>query len=147
MKVILLSDVPQLGRKYDVVTVTDGYGMNFLVARKLAEVATPAKLVVIEARQLEAKQARAAEHAALEAAVAKLKGVHLDIVVKANDQGHLYSSITASDVVTALMAQRSVQLSEDMIAVEPIKELGKHTITVTAGKVEATVVLDVAAAE
>jgi large subunit ribosomal protein L9 len=130
MEVILLKDVEALGLRGDVVDVKRGYARNFLLPRRLAEVATSAR--VAELRRIEAErarhEARSAEHAEEIAEV--LRKTVLRFEVKAGPTGALFGSVTPSDVVDEIWRTRKVRVDRRRVATDPLKRIGRYAIPV-----------------
>jgi large subunit ribosomal protein L9 len=130
VEVILLSDVEALGLRGDVVDVARGYARNFLLPRRLAEPATPAR--VAELQRVEAQrakhEARSEEHAHEIAAV--LSKTVLRFEVKAGPTGALFGSVTSSDIADELWRTRKVRVDRRKIALDPIKRIGRYTIPI-----------------
>jgi len=130
MKVILKEDVSKLGRKGDLVEVSDGYCRNFLFPRGLAEEATPGKLKELEER----RRSKAAKDAKLVAQV-KEQAAHLGgkrVVVKASagESGKLFGAVTAQQVAEAIEAQHGVKVDKREIKLDQIKQLGEYRFKV-----------------
>jgi large subunit ribosomal protein L9 len=128
---ILLQEVESLGDRGDVVDVAPGYLRNFLVPRKLAQPATPGAIAEAQRRM------EAAERAATEAAeraeenAALLKKTVLTIPQQAGDDGRLFGSVTAQDIVDAVRQARGLKLDRRKVQLEhPIKTTGTHMVTV-----------------
>ncbi len=129
MKIILLQDVPGLGRKYDVKDVRDGYARNFLIARKLAEPATNKKIEAIKIREKQVEQLKKIDKDILEKNLRALEGLRVSIKQKANEKGHLFAGIREEDISKILKEQKHIDIPADMINIaEPIKETGEHEI-------------------
>jgi large subunit ribosomal protein L9 len=130
MDVILLQDVEKLGLKGDVVGVKRGYARNFLLPRRLAEVATPGR--VGELRRIEAErarhEARSAEQA--EEIAATLTKTVLRFEVKAGPTGSLFGSVTPTDVAEELWRTRKVRVDRRKIDLDVIKRIGRYSIPV-----------------
>lgn len=130
MKIILMTDVPALGRRGEQKDVATGYARNFLLPQKLAVLATPANLKNLDhlKRQREREDGKALE--AARALAATIEGLTLEVAARASDDGRLYGSVTAQDVVDFLekrqvaVERRRVQLDE------PIKALGDYSVPV-----------------
>lgn len=105
MKVILQQDVKKLGKKGDIVEVSEGYGRNFLLPRKAAVSATSQNLNVANAQagSKARKEAMAADEAKLMAK--QLEKVEVKIPVRIGDGGKLFGSVTGKDVSDALKKQ------------------------------------------
>lgn len=129
MKVILLSDVKSVGKKGEVVEVSDGYGQNFLIPRKLAASATDGavKRRTKELADQSSKKARELEVA--RALAEKLGSKPLVIKVKVGDGGKLFGSVTSADVVKALKDEFGQSVDKKKVDLpKPIRELGEHQV-------------------
>ena len=132
MDVILLQDVEHVGLKGDVVDVKRGYARNYLLPRRLAEVATPGALA--QARNVEAQRARqeARSTEQAEEIAAILAETVLRFDVKAGPTGSLFGSVTATDVAEELWRARKVRVDRRKLDMDSIKRIGRYTITVAA---------------
>jgi large subunit ribosomal protein L9 len=90
MEVILLRDIPKVGKKYDVKKVSDGYGMNYLLRQGFAEVATPQKISALSAKKEMNKATDQLQGELLKKALKELDGQKIHLTTKANEQGHLF---------------------------------------------------------
>jgi large subunit ribosomal protein L9 len=145
MKIILLKDIPKLGHKYDVKTVSDGHALNLLIPQGLAVTATPDALKRIETEKAKMVGERKIHEELLVKNLAGLKDVSLTVQVKANDKGHLFAGMHREEVAAEIEKQTRLQIDPSFIQLEhPLKELGEHTIEVTAeGKsVKFTLILE-----
>jgi large subunit ribosomal protein L9 len=131
MNVILLQDVEKLGLRGDVVDVARGYARNYLLPRRLAEEATPARVAEIE--RIEAQRARHEARSAEQAqAIAELLSkTVLRFEVKACDTGALFGSVTPSDVADEIWRVRKVRVDRRKIGIDPIKRIGRYSIPVS----------------
>ena len=131
MKVVLLKDVKNIGKRDEILNVSDGYARNFLFPQKLAAEATPGTLKEIE-RKRAAQDAREAERRAeAEAKAALLKNKIVTLEVKCGDKGRLYGSVTAAEVAEALEKQHGIQVDRRKLDIgDPIREVGVREITV-----------------
>ena len=134
MKVILQQDVKGQGKKGQLIDVSDGYGRNFLLARKLAVLATPENLNTMK-QQEKAKQAQqAAEKAEAQATAKKLENLTVKIVAKAGEGGRLFGAVTAKEVADALSKQHGVTINKAKLVLdEPIKACGGYKIKAKLG--------------
>lgn len=130
MEVILLQDVEKLGLRGDVVDVARGYARNFLLPRRLAEVATSAR--VAESKRVEAQrakhEARSADQA--EEIAALLAKTVLTFEVKAGPAGALFGSVTPSDVADEIWRVRKVRVDRRKVAIDPIKRIGRYAVPI-----------------
>jgi large subunit ribosomal protein L9 len=130
MRVILLDDVPKLGRRGEVREVSDGYARNFLLPQKLALTATPANLKNLE--HIKARQdARAAKvRAEAEAQARAIEALHFTQARQASDEGRLFGSVGRADIA-AFLAQHGIEVERRRIVLdEPIKTLGEFTVPI-----------------
>ena len=106
MKVILQQDVKKLGKKGDIVEVSEGYGRNFLLPRKAAVLANAENMNVAKAQagSKARKEAMATDEAKLMAA--QLEKVFVTIPVKIGENGKLFGSVTGKDVAEALKKEK-----------------------------------------
>ena len=131
MKVVLLKDVKNMGKRDDILTVSDGYARNFLFPQKLAAEATPGTLKEIE-RKRAAQDAREAEMKAEAMAKAELlKNKVIVLQVKCGEKGRLYGSVTSAEVAEALEKQHGIKADKRKIDLgDPIRETGIREISV-----------------
>ena len=130
MKIILMDDVPSLGRRGEVRDVSDGYARNYLLPHKLALHATTANLKILE--QIKERQdATAAKLTARAQEQARaIEALHFTQARQASDEGRLFGSIGKADVV-AFLSQHGVEVERRRIAMdEPIKSVGDFTVPV-----------------
>lgn len=131
MQVILLQDVPKMGRKYDIKNVSSGYARNFLFPRGLAELATPDKVKLAEIIEKQAEQKRAVQSNILDKNIDSLEGLIIEIKEKANEKGHLFAGIHKKEISKILREKKHLDVPIEFIELdEPIKETGKHKIKV-----------------
>ena len=130
MQVILLKDVEKLGLRGDVVDVARGYARNYLLPRKLAENATPARVAEIERVDAErAKhEARSAEQAQEIAEV--LGKTVLRFEVKAGPTGSLFGSVTPSDVADEIWRVRKIRVDRRKVGIDPLKRIGRFSVPI-----------------
>ena len=147
MKVILQQDVKGQGKKGQMVEVSDGYGRNFLLPRKLAVEATAENVNTMK-MQDKAKAARMAEEKAQAQATAEqLKSCQVKIKARAGQGGRLFGSITSKEISEELKAQHGIDVNKsNIILSEPIKSFGSFEVKCKLGS-EVTGTIYVLAAE
>ena len=122
MKVVLLQDVKKMGKKGDVIEVSDGYGRNVLIRKGLG----------VEGTRQEAKEFKsqvAADEAVIMAA--QLKKVKVVIKVQCGEDGRVFGSVTGKDISEALQTQYKFKLDKKNIRLEsPIKATGEYDVEV-----------------
>ena len=118
MKVILQQDVKKVGSKGDIVEVSEGYGRNFLLPKKLAVEATAANLET--AKQKANSAARKKQQAADEARLlaAQLEKVSVKVAVRTGDGGKLFGSVTGKDVADALAKEHGIDIDRRKISLK-----------------------------
>lgn len=130
MKVLLKEDVDNLGYAGEVMNVADGYGRNYLIPNGLAVKATSGVLKQAESWR---------EHAAVrmneirkehEALSSRIDNVTLEFEARAGETGKLYGSVTTADIAQQLNEVLGTEIDRRNIASEPIRQLGKHQVTV-----------------
>jgi large subunit ribosomal protein L9 len=131
VQLILLQDVEKLGLRGDVVDVARGYARNYLLPRRLAEVATPARVTELERveAQRAKNEARSTEQAE-EIAEALVKTV-LRFEVKSGPTGSLFGSVTPTDVADEIWRTRKIRIDRRKVDIDPIKRIGRYAIPIT----------------
>jgi large subunit ribosomal protein L9 len=128
---ILRQDVEKVGLRGEVVDVAPGFARNYLLPRKLAETATPAK--VAELRKHEEKRVRQ-EAQSIEQAheiAARLEGTELRIDVRAGETGTLFGSVTATDIADRVWETRRIRIDRRKLDLpESIKRIGRYEVPV-----------------
>ncbi len=145
MKLILTSNVEELGKRGDVVDVSDGYARNFLLPKKKAIKASEAALEqaeTIRAARIEAER-KAREEA--ERVATQLVGTRVVLAAQAGDEGQLYGSVSVADVVEGIRRFAGIDLDRKHVQiVKPIKAIGLHEVQVSLHpEVEFPVTLDI----
>ena len=129
MQVILRTDVPELGKRGDMLDVADGYARNYLVPKGLAMKASSGAASqaasMRRARDLRDAQDRAAAETLATTLVPKV----ITVTARAGTEGRLFGSVTAGDIAAAIEAQTNVQIDRrKLVLAEPIKSLGTHVV-------------------
>ncbi len=131
MKVILLTDVKGMGKKQEIVNVSDGYARNFLFPKKLAMEATPGAAREVERRQAAERQRETERRLAAEKKAASLRGKVVTVTAKCGAQGRLYGSVTGAEIAEALKSQHGVEIDKRKIELsDPIRTVGETDIVV-----------------
>lgn len=130
IEVILREDVKSLGRAGELVRVRPGYARNFLLPKGLAYEATEGNKKRIAAESKARATRVESERAEAESFAGRLGSVTISIVGKAGEEGKLFGSVTAADIVDAL-AKQGLEVDRRRVELgHPIKALGFHTVTV-----------------
>jgi large subunit ribosomal protein L9 len=130
MKVILLKDIKNLGKKYEIKEVSDGYARNYLIPKKLAKVANEKNLKWLE-KQKEKEEKKAEEELKkVQEAASAIDGQEVVIPVKVGEDGQLFESITVQKIYERLK-ELGFEIKKNQILLEsPIKELGEFPVKI-----------------
>ena len=135
MKVILLEDVKSLGKKGDVVKVSDGYARNFILKTGKGVEATPANLNTLKLQKANDEKVAQENLEAAKALGEKLAAAPVTIRIKAGEGGKLFGAIASKEIAAAVKEQYGLEVDKKKIVLEdPIKELGTHTVKVKLHK-------------
>ena len=130
MKVILADDVRGLGHRGDTVTVKPGYARNFLFPQGVAYEATAANVRKLSEEKKKYDERMLQEKGVASNVASKVEGMTVVIAKKAGEEGHLYGSVTASEIADALSA-KGIEVDRRRVELaEPIRRLGTHTVHV-----------------
>ncbi|MFZ2226635.1 MAG: 50S ribosomal protein L9 [Candidatus Moraniibacteriota bacterium] len=133
MQVILIQDVKNLGKKGDVKNVSDGYARNFLLAKKLAQVATKEAIEKIETQRKKEQLAELANLEKLRALASALKNKTIQFKA-AGKKGKLFGSISAKDIAGELKKQ-NLDVAERAIVLDAsIKKMGEYEVKIVLEK-------------
>lgn len=145
MRLILLSNVADLGKKGDLVDVADGFARNYLLPKKKAMLATDGALDQAEKLRAAREQAEKAAKDEAERVASQLAGVRVVLAAQAGDEGKLYGSVSAADVMEGIKKFTGVTLDRSVLELRvPIKAIGLHEVWVKLhAEVEFPVTIDV----
>ena len=131
MKVILIADVKALGKKGQVVEVSDGYARNCLLPKKLAMEATNAAMNELKNREAADRARIEKEKAAARATAEQLATLTVKLICKAGTDGKLYGAVTAKDIAEGLQKQHGIAVDKRKLALgENIKAFGTYRVDV-----------------
>jgi len=135
MKVILSEDVKGKGKKGELVNVSDGYARNFLLPRKLAVLATPENMTIMNKQENERKKKLEADKALANELAARLENVLVKITARSGEEGgKLFGSITSKEISEELKKQHGVEIEKNKIVQdEPIKSYGAYEVKCKLG--------------
>lgn len=129
MKVILRSDVADVGKKGDILDVADGFGRNYLVPKGLAIKAAPGAVEQAAAMRRSRDLKDAKDRGAAEEIATRLVPTVIVVKAKSGAEGKLFGSVTANDVVAAVHQQTGIELDRRLLQLaEPIKSIGTHVV-------------------
>lgn len=131
MKIILLKDIPKVGKKYETKEISDGYALNMLIPKGLAVSATSEMVKKINLEKSKIEGEKKINQELLLKNLETLEGKTVTISEKANDKGHLFASVHIPEILKAIKNELRIDIpSESIVLDKPIKELGTHEITV-----------------
>lgn len=128
MKVILLGDIENLGKKYDVKEVADGFARNFLLFKNLAKIADKDSLKWLESQKINMEKNAEEQLKQVQELASKLDGYELVIAVPVGGEGQLFSSISAQKIADKL-GELNFKIKKSQIELaEPIKDQGEYSL-------------------
>lgn len=130
MKVILLENVPNVGKKFEIKEVTEGYARNFLFSKRLAQPATKEALEWLKAQQDLLEQRAESELKKVQELTSRLDDIEIPITVKVGDEGQLFESINAQKIAEHLKKMGHDVKKTQVRLGAPIKELGEFPVRV-----------------
>ena len=134
MKVILQQDVKGQGKKGQMVEVSDGYGRNFLLPRKLAVEATAENVNTMKMQEKAKKAKEAEEKAQAQAMAQRLESCQVKFSAKAGQGSRLFGSVTSKEIAQALKEQHQMDVNKSKIVLpDPIKSFGSFEVKCKLG--------------
>ncbi len=129
MNVILMDKIHKLGELGQQVKVKPGYGRNFLIPQGKAVPATKANIAIFEARRAELEKELAVKTAAAKQRAAQLEALNLTLTMLAAEEGKLYGSVGAAEIVDAIKAQGvEAHKNEVQLPNGPFREMGEYEV-------------------
>lgn len=131
MKVLLLADVKSLGKKDDIVNVSDGYARNMLFPKKLAVAATPKNMKDVELKKKNEARIEAEKLKEAQAFADDLSQKSVTVGIKIGTGGRAFGSVSTKEIAEAAKEQLGVELDRKKMNLEaPLRELGESTVQV-----------------
>lgn len=131
MKVILLQDVKSLGKKGEVVNVSDGYARNYVLPHKIGIEATEKNKNDLKLQKQHEDKLAAERLAAAKELAKKLEGLKIEVTMKAGENGKVFGSISSKEIAEQAKKQFNLELDKKKIVVEePIKSFGMHEVPI-----------------
>lgn len=144
MEILLLEDVPGIGKKDDLLVVGDGYALNKLLPARAAIVATPTVRRRYAEQIRRRAEERAKEMAVQQSAASAVQGQKISFARKVTKTGKLYAAISEKHLAAALKDQLALDVKESAISIaEPIKALGTHECMVKLADADQKVEVEV----
>ena len=130
MKVILRSDLSGVGKRGDIVEVSNGHARNYLLPKGLALVATDGAVSQATSMRRARDLRDAADRESAQTIASVLVAKTITITSKAGAEGKLYGSVTTGDIAQAIHEQANISIDRRKLDIEPIKTLGTHSVSV-----------------
>ena len=135
MKVVLLEDVKSLGKKGDIVEVSEGYARNFLLSKKHAVEATAANLNTLKLQKANKERIEAENLAAAKALADRISSASVTLSMKAGESGKTFGSVTSKEIAQALAEQSGIEVDKKKINLpEAIKTFGVQEVVIKLHK-------------
>jgi len=133
IELLLIQDVDHLGKQGDVVDVRPGFAKNYLIPQGLATIATDHHKRMVDKHRARLNEIQKARMAGLRTLAEELAQLSVTIEANANDEGHLYGSVGAPEIVNALKKLEHVITADQVRLKGPLKELGLYTVKIHLG--------------
>ncbi len=131
MKVILLTDVPKLGKEGEVVTVSDGYARNYLIPKDLVVEATEGRLRNLKDQQKRHERRKAKEEKKAQRTKEKVDGQMVAVQAKCGEGGKLFGAVTSKEIADVLNNKFKVDIDKKRVEIkEPIRQLGEYPVRI-----------------
>lgn len=130
MKVILTSDIKNVGKKDDLIEVSDGYARNFLFPKKLAIEANDSNLNTLNYKKEKKRQAHVQKVEEFQQIAKNIKGKEIIIKTKIGNNGKLFGSITSKDICNEINSLFNLNLDKKKISFDQVKALGNYPISI-----------------
>ena len=112
MKVILLQDIKNVGKKDEIINANDGYARNFLFPKKLALEATKDNLLKLQAKKDSQAHKKSLEIEEFKKQAEKINNITLDLKVKAGENGKIFGGITAKEISQELKSKQNMDIDK-----------------------------------
>lgn len=131
MKVILTQDVKSVGKKDEIVTVSDGYARNFIFKKNLGVEATPKNLNDLKLRQKNDDKIAAQKLADAEAFAKEIATKSVEVYIKSGKDGRVFGSVSTKEIAAAAKEQLNYELDKKKMHLnEPIKNIGTYMVPI-----------------
>ena len=135
MKVILLEDVKSLGKKGEIVNVSDGYARNLIIPKKLGVEATAGNLNALKNQKARQEKIEAENLAAARELGDKIEKSSISVKIKVGDNGKVFGSVSSKEIADAAKTQLGLDVDKKKLLMDgPIKELGTQKVGIRLHK-------------
>lgn len=134
MKVILLQDIKNVGKKEQIIEANDGYARNYLLPKKIAIEATKDNLAKLQAKKTSEENKKKAEIEANKKIAKRLEKIELTIKAKVGENNKIFGGITSKEISETLKKEYEIEIDKKKITIkETIKNLGRYTADIKFG--------------
>ena len=134
MKVILLQDIKNIGKKDEIINANDGYARNFLFPKNLALEATKDNLLKLQAKKDSQAHKKNLEIEEFKKKSEKINKITLELKVKAGENGKIFGGVTSKEISEELKKQHKLEIDKKKIVLkETIKNIGRFTVDIKFG--------------
>jgi large subunit ribosomal protein L9 len=138
MEVLMINNVPRVGRKGQIIKVAEGYARNYLFPRNFAIPATEGAKKHLDLMKTSWENQEMRERKAFQDMADKLEGMVLKVTKRAGDKGRLFGSVTSQELSDEIKGQVGLDIDKKLVVADHIKEIGEHPITIRfTGEVKA----------
>lgn len=131
IKVVLLQDVKKVGKKGDIVELSDGYARNYILAKKLGKEATSTAINDVKLKKAANERRRAEELQEAQELGKKLKEMSVTLKMKSGEGGKTFGSISTKEIAKAVKEQLDLELDKKKMQLKvPIKSIGTHKVII-----------------
>ena len=131
MKVILLEDVKSLGKKGQIVNVSDGYARNFVLPKKVGAEATEKNKNDLKLQKAHEDKVAAEKLQEAKDLAKKLEGMKIEVKLKAGENGSVFGSVSSKEIAECAKKQWNMDLDKKKIVVDtPIRSFGMHEVPI-----------------
>ena len=138
MEVLMINNVPRVGRKGQVLEVAEGYARNYLFPRNFAILATDGAKRHLNLMKKSWEKQELKEKQAFQKMADKIDGMVLKLTKKAGDKGRLFGSVTSAELAENISKEAGIEIDKKLVVADHIKALGEHDVTIRfTGEVKA----------
>ena len=131
MKVILKEDVKSLGKKGEIVEVSDGYARNFILKKNKGVEANTKNMNDLKLKQANEDKVAQEQYEAAQALGRQIEAGHIEVSIKTGEGGKAFGSVSSKEIAEEVKAQMGLEVDKKKVQLkEPIKTLGTHTVPV-----------------
>ena len=135
MKVVLLEDVKSLGKKGDIVEVSEGYARNFIIPKKKGVEANQENLNTLKLQKANEERIAKEKLEAAKELAAKLNEASVSLTIKGGKDGRTFGSVSSKEIEEAIKSQLGLEIDKKKLVIaEPIKTFGNHEVKVKLHK-------------